>query len=250
MQFSASVRALLKDFLALFIPFLVIFCFPSIDLLTRNVKYFGFDLSISYWVILVGLMVFFVGSVAAFFKRDYPILEVLFLFIVILGPFWLVYTTISPYIGKELSFPVITVGALLSGWVLQKSRRLKVLLPKAFGILTLLLLLVLAVEIIELNRVSNKRSSETAFFAKFNPPIKTLDPVALVRLPNIFHIVFDEFQSDMFSAVLTDKYKKELGGFIFFPNASTSAVVFTRAPLTVRSSPRYETRQVHSPARA
>lgn len=40
-------------------------------------------------------------------------------------------------------------------------------------------------------------------------------------LPNIYHIVLDEFQSDLFQAHLDDRLRSTLGGFRFYPNAVT-----------------------------
>lgn len=39
-------------------------------------------------------------------------------------------------------------------------------------------------------------------------------------LPNIYHIIFDAYQSDVFSSILTDNLRKKLGGFLYFPEAT------------------------------
>ncbi|MDX9856094.1 MAG: sulfatase-like hydrolase/transferase [Candidatus Moranbacteria bacterium] len=40
-------------------------------------------------------------------------------------------------------------------------------------------------------------------------------------LPNIYHIIFDGFQSDVFEHILTPELRKELGGFVYFPETTT-----------------------------
>ena len=38
------------------------------------------------------------------------------------------------------------------------------------------------------------------------------------QLPNIYHIIFDAYQTDLLEHTLTDEAKKALGGFTYFPN--------------------------------
>lgn len=44
---------------------------------------------------------------------------------------------------------------------------------------------------------------------------------AAVPRPNIYHVILDEFQTDMFLAALTPATERTLAGFVFFPNNST-----------------------------
>lgn len=42
------------------------------------------------------------------------------------------------------------------------------------------------------------------------------------QLPNIYHIILDEYQTDMFEFTLTPEVKKELGGFILYKNNTSN----------------------------
>jgi len=47
--------------------------------------------------------------------------------------------------------------------------------------------------------------------------------------PNIYHIILDEYQTDMFSMTLDPEIRKKLGGFVFSPEAVT---VFGRTEMS------------------
>jgi len=67
------------------------------------------------------------------------------------------------------------------------------------------------------------------------------------KLPNIYHIVLDEYQTDMFEKTLTADVKKALAGFIFYPNNVTNyggttlsiPSVFTGSRYDLSDSPAY-----------
>ena len=53
--------------------------------------------------------------------------------------------------------------------------------------------------------------------------VQTVDAVSDSRiLPNIYHIVLDEYQTDMFINTMTPELEKELAGFVHFPNNSSN----------------------------
>ncbi len=51
-------------------------------------------------------------------------------------------------------------------------------------------------------------------------------------LPNIYHIVFDEFQTDMFEATLTDDVRRSLAGFTYYPE---NIAVYGRTAMSMAS---------------
>lgn len=52
------------------------------------------------------------------------------------------------------------------------------------------------------------------------------------KLPNIYHILFDEFQTDKFVITLTPEVKKQFSGFVFFPENTT---IYGRTGMSVSS---------------
>lgn len=53
------------------------------------------------------------------------------------------------------------------------------------------------------------------------------------NLPNIYHIVFDEYQTDMFDLTLNEEVEKQLAGFTFYPNDVT---VYGRTGMSLPST--------------
>jgi hypothetical protein len=46
---------------------------------------------------------------------------------------------------------------------------------------------------------------------------ETAAPAGKAELPNIYHLILDEFQTDMFEKTLTDEVRETLAGFVFYP---------------------------------
>jgi len=89
------------------------------------------------------------------------------------------------------------------------------------------------------------------FIAVFEPPmIRAAESPAAVRenpaeagtkgLPNIYHMVLDEYQTDMFDKTLTDDVKEALGGFVYYPNNVTNYGGTTLSIPSVFTGRRYD----------
>jgi hypothetical protein len=63
-------------------------------------------------------------------------------------------------------------------------------------------------------------------------PIEARSQAKYKTRPNIYHIVFDEFQTEKFIATLTPDVRTHLPGFIFFPNNTS---VYGRSAMSVAS---------------
>lgn len=78
------------------------------------------------------------------------------------------------------------------------------------------------------------------------PDQETNQEEASANLPNIYHFVLDEYQTDIFELTLTPKVRESLGGFIYFPQNTT---VYGRTGMSLASiflgrSYNYETPQI------
>ncbi len=51
-------------------------------------------------------------------------------------------------------------------------------------------------------------------------------------LPNIYHLVFDAYQTDLFEHSLSDEARKALGGFVYFPN---NKALWAQTPMSLAS---------------
>ncbi|MGI9295573.1 MAG: sulfatase-like hydrolase/transferase [Pseudomonadales bacterium] len=120
-----------------------------------------------------------------------------------------------------LAYKVFFAGILLSVAVLAASlldRKLS--LEDGVNFFAAASLLFIALDLAQLySRIETKTplySQRNEFAVEIDPSVSKLD-----RLPNIYHIVFDEFQTDMFVQTLDEKVKLKLAGFQFFPEATT-----------------------------
>ena len=52
-------------------------------------------------------------------------------------------------------------------------------------------------------------------------------------LPNIYHLIFDAYQTDLFQHALSDDARKALGGFVYFPN---NKALWTQSPMSLAST--------------
>ncbi|MCP4699069.1 MAG: hypothetical protein GY862_19785 [Gammaproteobacteria bacterium] len=140
----------------------------------------------------------------------------------LLAPLFLAYTAaITGYALLWLQFSGCVLLLGLFVWLIRVFNR-KFTLRQAASFFVLLAGVFIMVDIYDFlsARQAYQRAyvkgdtSDTSMTAAV--PRKTLK-----KRPNIYHIIFDEYQTDMFSLTLTPEIRKKLGGFVFFPEATT-----------------------------
>ena len=133
------------------------------------------------------------------------------------GPLFLVFSLIGDIAPPTAQHPlglyalsIVFIGLALVAAYLLRPQRAAIF----FALLGLLLLVTDAYRV--LSGVYWYAQSDQNSSA----PIASASPSAGKRLPNIYHIIFDAYQSDIFSTILTEKLRKELAGFRYLPKAT------------------------------
>jgi hypothetical protein len=209
-QQAAQVRSRLTPFaiVAIVAPGLVVIALPTVSMIGRNSEYFGNDYTAgglmyasASIVILVGFVLWALSATA--------IGRFLFLCYVLITPGWFLYSTTLGWrraVGSLVAASIVLVGA----YFLSQSRDLHLVSIGVFG--ALVLVGTVAATFIEVGRTDAATPTQSLFQA---PTTKRSS------LPNVYHIVFDEFQTEMFETTLEDETKSALAGFTFFLDART-----------------------------
>jgi len=147
---------------------------------------------------------------------------------------------------KNKIFEVLLLGYLISGLlfiahVYLKSTELHPLIKYSFLFITFIFL----VQYVHRKKITEKlidylallfilfivnQSMSIIFAARINffdsskqkSVVETSHNKKSNKLPNIYHIVFDEYQTDMFELTLNEKIKSKLSDFVFYPKTTTA----------------------------
>jgi len=219
---------------AIVAPGLVIFALPAVSLIGRNSDYFGNAYSAGRLLYLAALAVVSIGMVLWALSAS-AIGRFLFCCYILVTPGWLLYTTMLGWrraLGGLIAASAVVAGA----YFLSRSRHAPFGDIGTFSALVLVGLVVATS--LEVGRADAGESSTEG---------SLLTPaVTSSFLPNVYHIVFDEFQTEMFETTLDAEAKADLAGFTFFPDARTQwgrtqmsmASIFAPASYDYSTNPR------------
>jgi len=211
-----------REFLALLAPVLVVVVLPPLDLLTRNHEVLGLRLSMLTSLSVIGLAAFAVGAVFACLRSRHRLLGFCHTLFLLIAPGWIIYISAASYFGKGRVFPAMLIVIPAVAVAMTRSRRgLQEYLLQGCAIFSILLAVLGTVNTIHLLEAVNEQAEADRQAVVSNEPDRDQLNAATVGLPDIYHVIFDEFQTDMFEAALTDEDREDLGGFTFFPSAST-----------------------------
>jgi hypothetical protein len=158
------------------------------------------------------------------------------------GPLWIVYSALVELIGRG-AFLGFIAAAVIGGAYVARARKVAEPLVTALSVFALAIMAMAVFDALPL-RHADAVVDDTARRG-FEPQARVAGGSPDAGLPDIYHIVFDEFQTDMFGAVLDENVKNELRGVTWFPNASTPfgrtemalASLFSGAPYDYREPP-------------
>lgn len=188
----------------------MIFAIPAAEIISKNPEYFDGSIVNSSAPLIAASLVYALIGGLLLLPRNVPGLRLLFFAYLLTAPAW--------YLLKisKTAFPADTIPAILVGLCLVVAviflRRADVArvrdLTLVFGgvIIVGKVLLIISAD----DRVRADTTVTRASPAPIN-----------ATLPNIYHIVLDEFQSDLFTLSLDDTVKAALSGFTFYPDAIT-----------------------------
>jgi hypothetical protein len=215
---AAIPKALLVAAIAA--PGLVVFIFPMISLITRNEEYFGGAYSAGRWIYLAGLAMVLVG-IALWALRRTRVGEVAFVAYLMITPAYLVYALLAE-VTRSAVLAVVSLIAIAAAVLVVRSHATKAL--RAVAIVSVVILVANgASAILEAQSPPADTADEPADGAK---PVPTAPPVenraSGAGLPNVYHVILDEYQSDQFDLAVDDEDRAALAGFTYFPDAVTT----------------------------
>lgn len=210
---------------ATFAPGLVVFVLPTIALISRNPEFFRRDLSAGRDLYLAAFLTIGVGFVlwAASRRRVIRFLWVSYLLIT---PGWLMFELLGEW-DRALGGILTVILILAASWFVVRGDRGISL--RAVGLLSSLLLISFVITTSFDLQAANGGGAPVQ---SADRPVSATPAGETKPTPNIYHVVLDEYQTQMFELTLNDELRKKLSGFTYFPNTRTS---FGRTEMSMAS---------------
>lgn len=190
-------------------PVAVIGIGPAFDVLARNEVFFGDKIAPATPFIVAALIVWLLASALWFFDRDRTLRAILLTYLA-LAPGWLVYRGLAEFMGAPslIAFVAIALVCLLLGIVASRYPMQRFAAPAAIIGVALA-----AVPLLN----SFGWLFQAAPSANAAPQKKSTAGGG----PNVYHVVFDAFQSNFFEQKAGPELARELAGFTYYKNATT-----------------------------
>lgn len=229
-QSEREDRGMLKHFtiilLSLVTTPLIFFISTTNSLYLRNQN----ELDYQFKVLFPYIGWFFVSLLIGFFlflvSKSRPGKIGLWLYYLI-GPYFLIFSFLRGIMTSVMDFPVILAAIVflfvLSIILLQK----KYSLIKAAEIFAVFGLVLLISEVVIFATKFEIAPSSTINLGESHQP-----DVGTKKSPNVYHIVLDEYQTDLFDLTKTPEVEGGLAGFTYFQDATT---IFGRTTMSLAS---------------
>lgn len=212
----------LGGFIAILAPGLVVFTLPTIGLIARNREFFEGDYAAGRYLYLLSLVVVTLGF-ALWIGSRWQVFRFSWTCYLLLTPGWLVYSVIGNW-NRALASAAVLLSILAIAWLATRSGDNFI---RGIELVSVMLLLgVIATTFIETR--SNAAEGVVSAEAEPRPAVADVDSPkdelgvdGRVERPNIYHIVMDEYQTEMFELTLDYDLETALAGFTFYPLART-----------------------------
>lgn len=217
-------------------PFLLIVSTAN-DTYLRNQADLGYNPSVLTPYVIVAFAVAFAviwmfekGLAARKKLRDF-----LISFYLVLGPiyyFYLYIKTIIPTIGRPISLILFFLASSAAVIFIYKKADKKAL--KRMAAVVTMTLFVFEIYNFSSRFISDPRVGYTKAKTSAAQEKMQQDQDNMVRqdLTPVYHVILDEYQTDMFGETLTEKVRSQLGGFTYFPKNIT---VYGRTAMSLSS---------------
>ena len=236
--------ARLKLLLALLAPAFAIFILPTFELLRRNTEYFNGNVSHGTCIYWMAALYFAVGCLSVFWAKRKPSGRGALYAYLLTAPLWMAYTSLFAESQKSAFYLFIPLAIAIGIYCARKYPKQESWVG-AFAIYGSVLTLITFSQLFTLQQTAAAVRAEhteavTATAMRSAPEVSAPN-----KLPDIYHIILDEFQSDLFAEILDDKIRNDLSGMTWFPNASTPfgrtemaiSTLFTGIPYDYREPP-------------
>lgn len=212
---------LVTHLLALLAPVQIIIALPAIGLVQRNIESMGLDPSMVLPLAWIAGAMLAIGLVGAFLSEKHGSGRYTYTFVLLLAPAWIAYSPASVWVGRDVAFwGLVSVIAFVAiAFARRPSWHRNLTQVSAAAAIALAGLV--AYEVYDLTQLARTDpQSDTNVEAGVESP-PDLASANRPDAPDVYHLVFDEFQTEMFQAAVTSEHEASLGGFTFFPYAST-----------------------------
>lgn len=197
-------------------PF-IIFVITSVELFLINRVDLDNRIIVLWPFLAVFLVVVLIGYLLYYHQAKHKFLKHLLITYYLLGPLFILFTFIRQISTTPIikSLILLTIFAAVFSYIYKKVDIQR--LARAMCVIALAL-------------ISWQVLVVASNFGTFIPSRNNIlrsgsethqEITATEGLPNIYHIVLDEYQTDMFELTLNDEAKEELGGFIYYPENTT-----------------------------
>lgn len=190
-------------------PGLTIFVLPMLQLIAQNEEFLGGDYGAGTKIFLAGVALAAVGAILWLVRRE-RVGRRLFLGYLLLTPAWIVYSLVGD--GARLAAGVAVLLATIAGAIVLGRR------PRRFAMGNLAMISTIAALALTFSttlEVANAGSTSAS------AAIPTADQAAEEPLPNVYHVVLDMFQTELFEHQLDDDLRQRLGGFTLYEDNRT-----------------------------
>jgi hypothetical protein len=197
-------------------PF-IIFISTSIELYLNN----RIDLDNKTIVLLpfliISVAMFVVGCLLYRYRQTHKFIKLALSVYYALGPIFIIYTILRKLPLNSAASIVILVALLIAGALIIYRNADFRRVAKVFAWLTLFLIISQAFT--AANKLEVFGSEKGNNISVDGGTDKQASDVG--EKTNIYHILLDEYQTDMFDLTLTDDIKKQMGGFTYYPETTT-----------------------------
>jgi hypothetical protein len=221
------VLHLLIIFISLTVTPLLIFISPSTMLYLGNQDDLGRQVAVLYPFVAMSIVMLLLGLALYRLSRYRPLRAPLWSYYVIGPIFFLFYVIHRMPVSFLDTLPcILLILCLFLALVIILT--IKVNPRSVIGALAILGLLLISNEVYQFCNKYNYRC--TPIYARVVESDKVVRSAD--TLPNIYHIIFDEYQTDMFELTLSHDVKENLKNFIYFPENTT---LFGRTAMSLAS---------------
>jgi hypothetical protein len=219
-----SVRTAMQDLVLAAAAPVVILVLPALVLIERNRQYFVSNYVEGWLLYRAALIMFAFGLVVLMFSRQVRWLRAIAYFYALLAPAWFVHTLLKDLLGQSLIL-TIAAAAFAAIWLVGQD------LPRTMQRLTLISgIVLLSILLPAAGTLTDLMAKEGGSQPSSSTPATT---GGSADLPNVYHLILDEFQIEMFEQVLDDDLRRDLQGFTYFPEVTT---VFGRTETSIAST--------------
>ena len=201
-------------------PGLVVFALPTVGLIAQNEEFFEGDYAAGRDLYVLGLLLVAFGF-ALWGASRWPVGRFLWTCYLLVTPGWFVYTALGD-LSRSLAAAVVTLLIVAIAWMARQSG---IGFIRGIEVVSVMLLLgVITTTLVDV-RASLAEETEVAEVASENVVADGDSSLGDSTIgeseqePNIYHIVMDEYQTEMFELTLDHDLEESLSGFVYYPEA-------------------------------